>query len=432
MAETGLFREGSGEPEPLSVSALAAQVRDVLGKHVGTVLVQGELSNFRAQPSGHLYFTLKDESAQMRAVMFRGDARGLGFTPRDGDQVVVRGEVTLYVPRGDTQIRVLTMRPRGRGSLQERFEALKRKLQAEGLFDAERKRPLPVFPQHVTVITSPAGAALRDFLNVLGRRCPRIAVRVLGVRVQGEGAHREVIGALAEAERLGGTDAVVICRGGGSLEDLWEFNEEALARAVAACPVPVISGVGHETDFTICDFAADLRAPTPSAAAELLSEADEVWRERLDGLAVQAGRALQERMVGVRRGLEVYRAHYVFREPVRIVEQWFQRLDDMGERMGEGMRNRLGRAKDRLASARGLWQASDPRRTVGQHRERMQALERQLGLLSPQATLDRGYSMALDPDGRLVRTAQEAARLQRFTVRFADAPVRVQTERPEP
>jgi exodeoxyribonuclease VII large subunit len=408
------------DPPILTVSALTEAVREVLESEIGAVQVQGEISNFRRQPSGHLYFTLKDEGAQLAAVMFRGDARGLSFEPRDGDQVIARGEITVYAPRGNYQLRVTTLRPQGRGSLQERFEALKRKLQAEGLFDSARKRPLPAFPRRIAVITSPSGAALQDFLNILGRRCPRIAVTVFGVRVQGVGAHQEAIAALQAIAADGGFDVVVITRGGGSLEDLWEFNEEALARAIAACPVPVISGVGHEIDFTICDFVADLRAPTPSAAAELLSRADEEWRADLAHLQDKLERSCREQLAAARRRLDQCRNHYVFREPVRIVHQWAQRLDDLAQRLRTDLITQYRRRAERLAALRQTWQAVDPRRRLAETRRRLQSLEGQLRSLSPDATLARGYTMALAPDGTLLRSAAHAAKTNAFTVRFHD------------
>jgi exodeoxyribonuclease VII large subunit len=413
----------------LSVSALTEAVRDVLESEIGAVQVQGEISNLRRQPSGHLYFTLKDEGAQLAAVMFRGDARGLAFEPRDGDQAIARGEITVYAPRGNYQLRVTTLRPQGRGSLQERFEALKRQLHAEGLFDAARKRPLPAFPRRIAVITSPSGAALQDFLNILGRRCPRISVTVFGVRVQGAGAHLEAIDALQAVAADGGFDAAILTRGGGSLEDLWEFNEEALARAIAACPVPVISGVGHEIDFTICDFVADLRAPTPSAAAELLSRADEEWRAGLARLQDNLQRSSREQLAAARRRLDQCRTHYVFREPVRIVHQWSQRLDDLSQRLRMDLIAQHRRRAERLAALRQTWQAVDPRRRLTEARRRLQSLEGQLRTLSPEATLARGYTMALTPEGTLLRSATRARQADSFTVRFHDGDLGV---RPRP
>jgi len=416
------------EPRPVSVTELTESVRDLLESGIGRVCVQGEISNLRRQPSGHMYFTLKDEGSQVRAVLFRGDARGLRFQPRDGDQVVANGEITVYVPRGEYQIRVTQLQPQGRGSLQERFEALKRKLQGEGLFDAERKRPLPLFPGTVAVVTSASGAAVRDFLNVLGRRCPRIRVQIYGVRVQGEGAHREIIEALEAIGRSGEADLVVVARGGGSLEDLWEFNEEALARAVAACPIPVISGVGHEIDFTICDFVADLRAPTPSAAAELVCRPDEEWAGQLRATTEELQRALRDRVDAPRWRLQALRDHYVFREPVRLVHQWYQRLDDSRDQMKRSLLAQVQQRRQKLEGLAQTWQAVDPRKKLGHWRESLAARERQMVLLSPDATLKRGYAMVLDSRGHLVRDAVRARSEKALKIRFADGEVRTRPE----
>jgi exodeoxyribonuclease VII large subunit len=416
------------EPKPVSVTELTESVRDLLEAGIGRVCVQGEISNLRKQPSGHMYFTLKDEGSQVRAVFFRGDARGLRFQPKDGDQVVAQGEISVYVPRGEYQIRVTQLQPQGRGSLQERFEALKRKLQAEGLFEAERKRPLPLFPETVAIVTSSTGAAVRDFLNVLGRRCPRIRVQIYGVRVQGEGAHREIIEALEVIEKSGEADLVVIARGGGSLEDLWEFNEEALARAVAACPLPVISGVGHEIDFTICDFVADLRAPTPSAAAELVCQSDAEWIDQLQATAEVLQRALRDRVEESRWKLQALRDHYVFREPVRLVHQWFQRLDDSRDQIRRSLLAQVQQRRQKLDGLGQTWQALDPRKKMIHWRESLAARERQMRLLSPEATLKRGYAMALDAGGKLVRDASSARAQKELRIRFADGEVRTRPE----
>ena len=267
--------------EPLSVSALTAQIKEILEDQVGEVSVQGEISNLRHQSSGHYYFTLKDEGSQIPCVLFKGSALRIGVQPQDGAKVVAEGEVSVYAPRGAYQLIVRNLQPAGKGDLHQRFEELKRKLQLEGLFAEERKREIPEFVERVALVTSPTGAAVRDAIHVLQRRCPRIRITVFGVKVQGEGAAEEVADAIREIGRRNLADVVMVVRGGGSLEDLWAFNEEVVARAVVASPIPVISGVGHETDFTICDFVADVRAPTPSAAAEIVSRPDEYWREEV-------------------------------------------------------------------------------------------------------------------------------------------------------
>ncbi|MCX7869778.1 MAG: exodeoxyribonuclease VII large subunit, partial [Terrimicrobiaceae bacterium] len=275
------------EPKILTVSDLTRGVRELLEQGIGRVWVEGEISNLRTQPSGIRYFTLKDAGAQLRCVLFgRGQAAARAASLADGLHIEAFGLITVYEPQGQYQLQVQNFRPKGAGELAARFEALKRKLEAEGLFNPARKRPMPGFPARVGVVTSPAGAAIRDFLKVLHRRHPAIAVLINPVRVQGAGAAAEIAAAIRQfgnPEKFGlpPVDVIVVTRGGGSLEDLWEFNEEVVARAVAESPVPVLSAIGHEIDFTICDFAADLRAPTPSAAAEILSADAAKLRESL-------------------------------------------------------------------------------------------------------------------------------------------------------
>ncbi|MDD5261342.1 MAG: exodeoxyribonuclease VII large subunit [Methylacidiphilales bacterium] len=410
----------SPELEILSVSQLNAEIRSLLEGQIGEVSVRGEISNLRRQSSGHVYFTLKDEGGQIRAVLFRGDAARLKFAPADGQGVIVHGELTVYEPRGEYQIRVSRMEAQGKGTLQERFEALKRKLQAEGLFEQARKRPIPQFPETVAVVTSPTGAALRDFLNIIRRRCPRLKVQVFGVQVQGEGAAEQVAQALAELNRLGEADLIVVARGGGSLEDLWAFNEEIVARAVAASMIPVISGVGHEIDFTICDFAADLRAPTPSAAAELASAADEDWRNRLvvlfDGLRQNAAGLLQDR----RWKLAACRDHYVFREPIRIVRQMSQRLDELENGLVRNLQVARNTTRERLSFINQRWQSAHPQRRLAEWRNLLQARKVQLRLLSPQQTLNRGYSIVFDRKGRILKEVEQALAAGDVKIRFSD------------
>lgn len=262
----------SNEPSVLSVEQLNIYIKQLLEGQVGMVWVKGEISNFKAHTSGHFYFSLKDSKSQITAVMFRGHNARLKFKPTDGMEVMVRGRITVYEPRGNYQLMVELMDPVGAGALQKAFEQLKLKLKAEGLFESTRKRPIPTFPRHIAIVTSPTGAAIRDILNVLSRRAKSIQVTVVPTVVQGEAAAPQIREAFKKATSLPNLDAIIIGRGGGSIEDMWCFNDEALARLIAASPVPVISAVGHEIDFTIADFVADLRAPTPSAAAELVAK----------------------------------------------------------------------------------------------------------------------------------------------------------------
>ena len=259
--------EKSSEPSVLSVEQLNVYIKQLLEGQVGQVWVRGELSNFKAHTSGHFYFSLKDSKSQITAVMFRGHNARLKFKPTDGMEVIVRGRITVYEPRGNYQLMCEMMEPVGAGALQKAFEQLKMKLKAEGLFDAARKRPIPTFPRHIAIVTSPTGAAIRDIMNVLSRRAKSIQVTVVPTVVQGEAAAPQICEALAKAIKLRDVDAIIVGRGGGSIEDMWCFNDEKLARAIAASPIPIISAVGHEIDFTIADFVADLRAPTPSARA---------------------------------------------------------------------------------------------------------------------------------------------------------------------
>ncbi|MDR0532593.1 MAG: exodeoxyribonuclease VII large subunit [Verrucomicrobiales bacterium] len=409
--------------QTLTVSQLNSEIRDLLEGQIGTVSVRGEISNLRRQSSGHIYFTLKDETSQIRAVLFRGLAGLLKFNPQDGQSVVVSGELTVYQPRGEYQIRVTRMEPEGKGNLQEKFEALKRKLQAEGLFDEERKRPLPLFPEKIAVVTSPTGAALRDFLQIIQRRCPRLTVQVFGVRVQGEGAAEEVALAISELNRLAEVDVIIVARGGGSLEDLWAFNEEVVARAVASSAIPIISGVGHEIDFTICDFAADLRAPTPSAAAELVSLSDGEWLEKLVDFEEDLQREVASYLEKCRWKLAANRDHYVFREPVRIVEQMFQRLDDFDGELKRGLALVAERSCEKVKNLRQRWTLASPERRFTEFRKLLQAKADQLRLLSPQQTLNRGYAIVFDAKGQVLRKKASVLAAQDVKIRLSDGEV---------
>ena len=410
--------------QTLTVSELNATVRDLLEGQIGVVSVRGEISNFRQQSSGHLYFTLKDANSQIRAVMFRGSAAYLKFAPADGQSVTVSGELTVYEPRGEYQIRVTRMDPQGKGTLQEQFEELKRKLQAEGLFDEERKKTLPVFPEKIAIVTSPTGAALRDFLQILERRCPRMAVQVFGVRVQGDGAAEEIAEAIAELNRLAEADVIIVARGGGSLEDLWAFNEEIVARAVAESAIPVISGVGHEIDFTICDFAADLRAPTPSAAAELVSLADSEWLERLAAFETDLLREARDYVEKCRWQLAANREHYVFREPKRMVEQLFQRVDDFDAALKRNLALTVDRSKERWKNLRQQYLLVSPQRRLAELRNLLQAKADQLRLLSPQATLNRGYAIVCNAKGEILRDKKSLLAAKEVAIRVSDGEAR--------
>ena len=413
-------------PEPLSVSALTARIKDLLEEQVGEVSVAGEISNFRRQASGHCYFTLKDEGSQIPCALFKGSAARLGLQPADGVKVVAHGEVSVYEPRGAYQLIVRGLEPLGKGDLHQRFEELKKKLQAEGLFEESRKRPIPEFVERVGIITSPTGAAVRDVIHVLQRRCPRISLTVFGVKVQGEGAAEEVAEAIAEMGKRD-FDVLLVVRGGGSLEDLWSFNEEIVARAVAASTVPVISGVGHETDFTICDFAADLRAPTPSAAAEMVSRPDADWQEEVETLGERLESAVRDVLEEKKRRVVELAGSYVFREPRRMVELSAQRVDELGLQLQRGLENAWRHRQQMATALLQRWLALRPERKLAESALRLKGAADRLRALGPEETLRRGYTLVQSPEGKLIRGVAAAKKRGDLLVKFSDGrlPVRV-------
>jgi exodeoxyribonuclease VII large subunit len=421
-------RTPAGARRALSVSELSAEIRSLLEGEIGERLVEGEVSNCRLWNTGHLYFTLKDDGAQIRAVMFRSAAQRLKFRPEDGLHVVARGRVSVYEPKGEYQLVCDQMEPRGLGALQLAFEQLKKRLQAEGLFDAARKRALPALPRKIGVVTSLDGAAVRDILTVLSRRYPNAHIVIRPSRVQGEDAAADLARGLSLMGRVPGVDVVIMGRGGGSIEDLWAFNDENLARAIAACPVPVISAVGHEVDFTIADFVADLRAPTPSAAAEMVvARREELCsmidrqRDRLRALA-RAGldrrRAAIHRLTSA-RGLATFPARLALRsrhvsELAHLLARSTRQALQARERRQSAMRQRLdarapGRRLQELLMA--VSSATERRmaaaeRTRHRHDAAFRALAGRLENLSPLGVLARGYALCWDDArSRLVRDA---------------------------
>ena len=389
------------------------------------IWVEGEISNYRPAPSGHLYFTLKDADAQLPVVLFRRQSLRLRFKPADGLHVLVRGRVSVYAQRGQLQLVGETIEPVGAGSLQLAFEQLKERLKAEGLFDSERKRPLPAFPHSVGVVTSPTGAVVRDFLNVAGRRHAGLNVIVCPVAVQGEQAPGEVEAALLQLNASGLVDIIVIARGGGSLEDLSAFNSERVARAIVASQLPVVSAIGHETDFTIADFVADLRAPTPSAAAELITAAQHRVVERVENLGTRLERAARFQLMHARQLLDGILLDRVERRVTAMLYRASQRLDDLGFRMEESLnklirargrevadlaadvlhhepRQMLARARERLAVGTTRLERSFER-TLRRWAARIEALDARLRSLSPLAVLERGYALVLDSEGAVIR-----------------------------
>jgi exodeoxyribonuclease VII large subunit len=424
-----------------TVRDLVAAVRTHIEREYGEIWVEGEISNFKAHDSGHLYFTLKDQHSQIRAVMFRSQARLLRFRPENGMQVVLRGRVTIYEDRGELQISAEYLEPKGAGALQVAFEQLKAKLEAEGLFDASRKKPIPTLPRRIGIVTSPQAAALRDILNILLRRHHTAGVLIFPAQVQGEAAGAEVSAGVHYFNKAGNVDVIIVARGGGSAEDLAAFNNEALARVVAASGIPVISAVGHETDFTIIDFVADLRAPTPSAAAELVIRSRQDVEDQAEGLRQRLVRAVRYRLLMGRQALTEVAQHGAFARMVDLINRRQQRLDELKNRLDRSERQILEQHRRRLETAAAAVRHYDVRRMLaGIHQEldsRLAALAaaartlllRQRGLfnqltgqleaLSPLAILDRGYALVFDSAGVLLKDADRVKAGDEISARLA-------------
>ena len=429
---------------------LVGQVRELVEREYNDVWVEGEISNFRSAPSGHLYFTLKDADAQLPAVLFRRQAMLLRFRPADGLHVLVRGRVSVYEQRGQMQFIAEAMEPVGAGSLQLAFEQMKEKLKAEGLFDQSRKRPLPAFPRTVGIVTSPSGAVIQDFLNIVRRRHSGLNVLLCSVSVQGESSAAEVEAAIASLNASSLADVIVLARGGGSLEDLAAFNSERIARAIVASRLPVVSAIGHETDFTIADFAADLRAPTPSAAAELITEAQHKIAEHLARLNHRLDRAVRFQILQARQRLARVPATRAESRMTTFLHRSEQRLDDLNFRMESAVNHQLRRRhramveltaavirhdpRQRLTNARAHFDACRTRldrtleRILQSTRAQLNALDAQLNSLSPLAVLDRGYALVLDPHGALVRSATQVAMGDHVLTRLSDGTFTSQVE----
>ncbi len=424
------------------VRDLVAQVRELIEQEYGDVWVEGEISNYRPAPSGHVYFTLKDADAQLPIVLFRRQAMLLRFRPEDGLHVLVRGRVSVYEQRGQMQLVAETMEPVGAGSLQLAFEQLKERLKAEGLFDADRKRPLPAFPRTVGIVTSPTGAVIRDFLNIVARRHSGLSVLLFPVSVQGDQAPAEIESAIAQLNASNLVDLIVLARGGGSLEDLAAFNSEIVARAIAASSLPIVSAIGHETDFTIADFAADLRAPTPSAAAELVTEAQHKIAEHLATQFNRLARAARFQLLQARQRLTRLPVSRAESRISALLHRLAQRLDEFSFRLESVLTAQLRLRQAYLADLAAAVLRHDPRQSLAQTRERLAAcrarldrslerllqsssatlssLDARLHSLSPLAVLDRGYALVLDASGSLVRTTEQVAKDDQVTTRLSD------------
>ncbi len=428
------------KPDILTVSQLTRRVKTLLETEISYVWVSGEVSNWRVSPSGHAYFTLKDADAQLDAVIFRGHLMKLRFAPENGLEVVVSGRITVYEKRGNYQIVCEEMQPKGYGALQLAFEKLKRKLEAEGLFDAAHKKPLPMLPRRIGVVTSPTGAAIRDILHVLGRRFANVHVLIYPARVQGEEAAEEIVEGIRVLEDLG-VNVMIVGRGGGSLEDLWPFNEELVVRAIHEAQTPIISAVGHEIDFTLSDFAADLRAPTPSAAAEIVVQEREVLLDRVQRARSGMAKATATLVDSARSRLRLLAASYLFQRPEELVRQRRQQVDEFRMRLDsalhsdvDALRRRLDHANralsllspsQRIARGRDALTAAHSRllRAVRNEPERGRArfrmLAAKLHALSPLAILGRGYALVWkQPEGVLIRDVAQLERDDTVRLRF--------------
>lgn len=430
-------------PPVLTVSALNAQVARLLERSFPLTWIGGEISNFTRASSGHWYFTLKDDGAQVRSVMFRGKAQYAGFIPREGDKVEVRALVTLYGARGDYQINVEAIRRAGVGALFEAFLRLKEKLTAQGVFDAERKRGLPLFPRAIGIVTSPQAAALRDILTALQRRAPHVRVVLYPTPVQGQGAGERIAAAIDTASRRSEVDVLLVCRGGGSIEDLWSFNEEAVAWAIAECSMPVIAGVGHETDVTIADFAADMRAATPTAAAELAATPRADWMGSLAADATDLRRAMRRTLGDASQGLDNWSRRLL--SPSAQIGHQRLKLVALSTAMTHAVRAPLHRQGYLLAQLRARWASHRPdvraqrvdiasgQRRLGsalahqlaRRRHALDALSAQLELLNPQRTLERGYAIVRDSAGQVLRSPAGIKVNDALTVRLAEGSAQV-------
>ena len=427
--------------KPFTVTEITQRIKSLLEGSVGTVQITGELSNIRpASANGHLYFTIKDAGAQIGAVMFAGNLRTVSFKPENGVKVDATGEISVYAQRGVYQIVVRKMTPVGQGDLMARFEEMKRKLQAEGLFDEAHKRPLPYLPRHIGIVTAPTGAAIRDMVTVLSRRFPNLDILIAPAKVQGVGAAEEIARGIRDLNEVGDPngnllpdlprrEVIIVGRGGGSLEDLWSFNEEIVGRAVYNSSIPIISAVGHEIDFTICDFAADKRAPTPSAAAEIVVRQKSDLLGGIEVLADQLAKALDRIVIDRRTRLAAAKNHRVFAEPSHAVEHYSQHIDFLASRAASSLDEHLTDLRQRFADARSALEIQRSRRlpelktilatlsdratralekALEARKREIDAVSRQLNALSPVAVLERGYSITLLDNGKALRDPAEA------------------------
>ena len=385
-----------------SITELTRQIKFLLESHFPNVWVKGEISNFKLHSSGHMYFSLKDENAQLPCVMWRGRNNLLFFMPKDGMKVVAQGNVTVYEKRGYYQFEVLELQPAGIGELQLAFEQLKQRLKAEGLFEAEHKKPIPAYPERIGIVTSATGAAIRDLVTVVGRRFPSVQLILNPVRVQGDGAAEDIARAIDEFNEYGQVDVLIVGRGGGSLEDLWPFNEEVVARAIFRSKIPIISAVGHEVDFSISDFVADLRAPTPSAAAELVVRNRDELLSTLQAMVQKMYRLLKEKIRYYRDKVNYLESSYALRRPADVIKEYNQRLDELTRTMESALAHQIERERARIA-----------------------ALTKHLENLNPLSIMKRGYSICYrEQDGHIIIDAVQLQKEDKIRVQFAKGQIR--------
>lgn len=444
------FAFGPPSRKVWKIRELVSSARARLEREFPDIWFEGEISNFRPADSGHLYFTLKDDGAQVRVVMFRSQARLLRFRPENGLQVIARGRLTIYEDRGEMQVLLEYMEPKGAGALQIAFEQLKAKLATEGLFELSRKKPLPDFPRTVGVVTSPRGAVIQDILNVLHRRNRGINVLLYPAQVQGDSAAFEVSAGVRYFNRAKNADVIIIARGGGSLEDLAAFNNEGLARVIAASELPVISAVGHETDFTICDFVSDFRAPTPSAAAELVTRSRQTLNDQIQNLYQHLVRAMRYELLNARNNVTELTQHRAFARAMDLIRRRQQLVDELRFRLSNSMRTRLQQSRMQLDSAYTRLELRDFRRSLVDSRRVLEAqtvsmhnaisnilvtrryavgrLTSQLQALSPTAILERGYALVFDAAGNLVKDATQLSAGDTISARLASGSVQARVE----
>lgn len=440
MRKTTTSKTTTSKATTLTVSDLNEAAKDLLESQFMQVLVTGEISNFSQPRSGHWYFTLKDEQSQIRAAMFKFRAQACAFLPRDGSQVLAYAKVSLYTPRGDYQLIVDKLEQAGAGALQQAYEQLKLALQQAGWFDAARKKPLPTYPQTIGVITSATGAALRDILSVLKRRSPFVEVKIFPTPVQGVDAWKTIKAQLRRADTDDDCDVIILARGGGSLEDLWNFNERELAAAILDCTTPVISGIGHETDFTIADFVADLRAPTPSAAAELVSPDQQELRALFAGYQQHFTRWMKDYLQHRQKDVALLRAQ--LKRPDQMLREWQQRLDFIEQQLQQALSKQLTGQRQQLQQLQHRLLRQSPQQQLllkhqqlaqlhqrlnhawqqqtQQQRHQLQAISTKLHAFSPLVTLSRGYSITRDAKGQILRSVQQLTVGDHITTRFAD------------